>query len=86
MDRPETISLLRHAHDEVISLRRQVADLEPRAHAYDTIAILARQSVHPQPQGMGVDVAWRLKQAIEGLVAEREAERAQATPTQQGDS
>lgn len=26
MDRPETISLLRHAHDEVISLRRQVAD------------------------------------------------------------
>jgi hypothetical protein len=28
MDRPETISLLRHAHDEVITLRRRIAELD----------------------------------------------------------
>ena len=75
MDRTETLSLLRAAHDEVVTLRRRVTELEPRAHAYDTLAIIARLSVHPENQGYGVGVAWRLKQAVEEIEAEREAER-----------
>jgi hypothetical protein len=75
MERPEIISLLRRAHDELITLRRQVAALEPKAHAYDTIAQLARLSHHPESQGYSEDVAWRLKQAVDTLVAERAAER-----------
>jgi hypothetical protein len=71
MDLPETISLLRHAHDEVVTLRRRVADLEPKAHAYDTMAIIARQSVRPESQAYGIDVVWRLKEAVEKLDAER---------------
>ena len=75
MDRPETLSLLRTAHDEIMTLRRQVAELAPKAHAYETIAIVARQSVHPEQSGYGVDAAWRLRDAIEKLEAEREEER-----------
>lgn len=75
MDRPETLNLLRSAHDEIMTLRRKVADLEPRAHAYDTIAINARLTVAPQGGYAQVDVAWQLKEAVEKLVAEREAER-----------
>jgi hypothetical protein len=75
MDRPETISLLRTAHDEVIRLRREIASLTPKAEAYDTIAILARQSQTHSERGYGVDVAWKLEAAVNELIAEREAER-----------
>ena len=76
MDRPELLTLLRQAHDEVVNLRRRTAELEPKAHAYDTVAILARQSVHPESQGYGIDVAWLLKEAVEKLEAERALEQA----------
>lgn len=74
MERPEIIQLLRVGHDEIIRLRRQVADLEPRAHAYDTIAQIARLSVQHQSQGYGEDPAWRLKDAVEKLIAQSEGE------------
>lgn len=79
MDRPEIISLLRQAHDEIIQLRRERDALAPKAHAYDTLATFAALSRPATSQGYGVDVAWRLKEAVEGLVAEREAEKAEAT-------
>lgn len=75
MDIPETISLLRKAHDEVVNLRRRISGMEPKAHAYDTIAILARQSDNYNGVSFGtVDVAWRLEEAVNELVAQREAE------------
>ena len=74
MDRPETISLLRMGHDEIVTLRRRIAAMEPKAHAYDTIAILARQSEVRVEQGYGVDVAGRLENAGTALSGEREAE------------
>lgn len=77
MDRPELLCLLRLAHDEVVTLRRRVAELEPKAHAYDTLAILARQSVHPESQGYGVDVAWRLKEAVEKMEADRASDHSE---------
>ncbi len=81
MDRPKMLSLLRAGHDEITLLRRQIAALEPKAHAYDTIAQMAALTKHPSSQGYGEDVAWRMKAAVEALVAEREAEKA---PLDQG--
>lgn len=78
MDRPETLNLLRRAHDEITSQRRVIAELAPKAHAYDTLAIIARLSEPTgNQQGYGEDVAWRLKQAVEQLEKEREEERGQ---------
>lgn len=82
MDRPETINLFRMAHDEVVTLRRKVAALEPRAHAYDTIAILARQAEVRTESGYSVDVAWKLESAVNELTAEREAEKLADQPTE----
>jgi hypothetical protein len=75
LNRPETLALLRGAHDEIVMLRRQMGELAPKAHAYETIAILARQSVNPEQSGCGVDMAWRLRGAVEQLEKEREEER-----------
>lgn len=79
MDRPETLHLLRSAHDEIITLRRRVAELEPKAHAYDTIAINARLTKKHQGDYAQVDVAWELKNAVEAIVAERDAEKESQT-------
>lgn len=81
MDRPETISLLRKAHDEIVRLRRETAELAPKAHAYDTVSILARQSKIRVERDYGEDVAWRLEDAINNLIAEREAEKRADSPT-----
>lgn len=77
VERPEIITALRIAHDEIVALRRRIADLEPRAHAYDTIAQIAHISRKPVTQGYGEDPAWRVKQIVDRLVAERQAEREQ---------
>lgn len=74
MERPELVRLLRMAHDEIITLRRQVADLEPRARAYDNIDRIIRM-IPRAPQGHGEDVAWSLKQTVERITAERDAEK-----------
>jgi hypothetical protein len=62
-------------HDEVIRLRRQLAELEPKAHAYDTIAQLARLTEKDVLRGMGEDPAWRMKAVVEKDAAKRAAER-----------
>lgn len=74
MERPDIINALRVGHDEIILLRRRVAELEPKAHAYDTIAQVARLSIHEGVRGYGEDPAWRMKSVIDQLVAEREAD------------
>lgn len=62
-------------HGEIIQLRRKVNDLEPRAHAYDTIAILARQSA-PKEQSYGtIDPAWVIKALVEKIETERTNEK-----------
>lgn len=70
MDRPETIFLLRQAHDEVVMLRRRLAELEPKAHAYDTLALTARLAERTEHRDYSVDVTWQLKEAVDKLVAE----------------
>lgn len=82
MDRPEIISVLRQGHDEIVMLRRRIAELEPKARAYDTIERIAALSDHTPPQGYGIDAAWRIKSAVDELVAEREVERANTDEAQ----
>lgn len=81
MDIVENINVMRQAHDEIIGLRRRIAELEPKAHAYETIAAIARLNQNGRNlQGFGEDVAWRLQNVVDRLNAERleerEAERA----------
>lgn len=78
IEKPEIIQVLRHAHDEIIRLRRKIEALEPRAHAYDTIAQIAAISRHDVKVGYGEDPTWRIKKMVDDLVAERMAQKDQA--------
>lgn len=80
--RPEIIRALRLAHDEIVTLRRRVAELEPKAHAYDTISRIAALTEPDRPIGFAEDPAWRIKTLVDRLVAEREAERKEAEGAQ----
>lgn len=73
ISRPELLVMLRSAHDEIVRLRRRVEALEPKAHAYETIAQMTRLTIHEPPQGYGEDIAWRLKNEVERIVSERAA-------------
>jgi hypothetical protein len=73
------MQLLRRAHDEVLNQRFRVAHLEPKAHAYDTIAQIARLSIDSvPPQGAEIDIAWRLKEMVDKLRSKDE-ERAKVS-------
>lgn len=64
----EAIDMMQRCKDEIVSLRRQIDRLQPKADAYDNLAIvlglLPRQSV-----GMGEDMVWRLDKRIRELEA-----------------
>ena len=81
MTTDERIKLLhnyRAAHDEIVMLRRQVADLAPIARV---VAIFEAALIgKPREQGYGEDIAWRLKKEVERIVEEREAEAAAKEP------
>jgi hypothetical protein len=62
---PEVREGLARAHDEIVSLRGLLANAAPKAHAYDTIAMLARQAVREERQGMGTDVLWTIAKLID---------------------
>lgn len=62
---PETRELLARAHDEIRSLRNLVAELGPKADAYDTIAQLARLTAKEENRSMTVDVVWLISQALD---------------------
>lgn len=74
VERPDILRALRMGHDEIVTLRRRVAELEPKAHAYETISQIARLTVTERSQGYGEDAAWRIKQLVEQIEAERDAE------------
>ena len=72
-DRIEMIRVLRQAHDEIVTQRRRLAEVEPKAHAYDTLAIAMRLAEPVSQQGYSIDVAWLVKEAVEKLQAEQAA-------------
>lgn len=66
IDAGELNQALITAHDEIISLRARLADAEPKAHAYETIAQLSRLTVNREQRGYaGLDIAWRIKGLLE---------------------
>lgn len=62
----EAIDMINRCKDEIITLRARIDRLQPKADAYDNLAIvlslLPRQSV-----GMGEDVVWTLNKRIREL-------------------
>ena len=71
----ELISLLRHAHDEVVMLRRERDRLAPYERV---LTIMERALFGPQQsQGYGEDVAWRIQKALDLLIKERDESRGQ---------
>lgn len=65
IDAGELNQALIGAHDEIVSLRARLAHAEPKAEAYDTIARLARLTIHEEARGYGIDVAWHIKSLLE---------------------
>lgn len=73
-ERVELLNMLRSAHDEIVTLRRENARMAPQVRVLD---ILERAMFGPaREQGYGEDIAWRLKKRIDEIIAEREAEKA----------
>lgn len=75
IDAGELNQILLSAHDEIVSLRTRLANVEPKADAYDTIARLARLIVSDEARGYSVDVAWRIKSLLEKAKAPAEASK-----------
>lgn len=72
MNDKEAIEMMRRSSAEIKSLRSRISALEPKAHAYDSLAAVIR--MFPQPaQGYGEDIAWRLDKRISELEAEHAA-------------
>lgn len=67
----EARQLLARAHDEIMILRQRVADLEHRAHAYDTIAQLSRLASPEKVVGYAEDVAHRIRELLDRKPAEQ---------------
>lgn len=59
----QAIEMMERCIHEIEDLRRQVERLEPKAHAYDSVATVLRLLPQP-PQGYGEDLVWRLRKAI----------------------
>jgi len=71
MTNKEAVEMMQRAASEIEELRRRISQLEPKAHAYDSVAQVLR--LLPQPSvGYGEDVAWMLRKRIKELQAPQE--------------
>lgn len=71
MTKSETVDMMRRCASEIRQLRQQVAALQPKAEAYDSInsvlGLLPRA-----PQGYSEDLAWTLDKRIREMEAKTE--------------
>lgn len=66
MNNQEALQMMIRCKEEILSLRRQIERLQPKADAYDNLATVLR--LLPQPSiGMGEDLAWLLDKRIREL-------------------
>lgn len=65
IDDGEINRTLIQAHDEILRLRARLTSAEPKAEAYDTIALIARMPQHNKTSGFSPDIAWQIKQLLE---------------------
>lgn len=64
----EAVEMMLRCKNEIQALRNYVAQLEPRAIAYDQICTILR--LLPQPQrGQGEDVLWTINKRIEEMTS-----------------
>lgn len=62
----EAIEMMNRCKNEILSLRARIGHLQPKADAYDNLAIVLH--LLPQlSQGMGEDMVWRIDQRIREL-------------------
>lgn len=66
MDIKEALDMMNRCKQEILSLRSQIDRLEPKADAYDKMAIVL--GLLPRPSvGMGEDVVWVLDKRMREL-------------------
>lgn len=83
MNGGEAIQMMKRASAEIRSLRARIAQLEPRAEAWESVTAILR--LLPQPsRGMGEDVAWLLDRRIRELEAVVDAEQAASKAPAEG--
>lgn len=65
----QEISLLHSALHEIRGLRSRLAEVEPKAQAYDVLATIV--GLIPRPtQGYGMDVAWQIEHFLKSQTEE----------------
>lgn len=63
----DVIQMAQRCAEEIKSLRRIIAELEPKAEAYDTLRSVL--NLMPRPSvGMTEDLVWRLEKQIAELI------------------
>lgn len=69
----EAIEMMNRCKHEIIQLRATIANLKPKADAYDNIAAVLR--LLPQPNiGYGEDLVWILNKRIQELQPKPDAQ------------
>lgn len=66
MTNTEAIEMMMRCKEEILSLRRTIDRLTPKADAYDQMSKVLNL-LPERSQGMGVDLAWSLQKRIEEL-------------------
>ena len=64
----DVVDMMLRCAEEIESLRRINAILQPKAEAYDAIVVILGM-LPKQPQGYGEDLAWRLRKEASALTA-----------------
>lgn len=67
----EAIQMMNRCKHEIISLRRELDSLRPKAEAYDNLAAILRLLPRP-PSVAGEDLVWTLDQRISELRPKKE--------------
>jgi len=62
----DAIQMMMRCREEIVSLRRQIDRLAPKAEAYDAMTSILGMIPRPS-QGFGEDLAWRLEKEIAEL-------------------
>ncbi len=76
MPEQEQIEMMRRCSAEIKELRARIASLEPKAHAYDTLATVVRNLAPGSPQSYAEDLAWRLDKRVAEIETLRKLDEA----------
>lgn len=66
METQEALEMMARCREEILSLRRTIDVLAPKAEAYDHLTKVLNL-LPERSQGVGIDLAWSLQKRIEEL-------------------